>query len=269
MNSSLNKTSGCRRSTLEAVLSRFFLAFKFAVPFASAHCRAGTNAEVGNERVLTQIAFTAHVLEFSPLSQCQQHTTCNKGVQGNWSDTLIAAQVQYRLGHYYSRYTVATNNSICTLYESAITYKSVNYCEIRVTHLFPFSLSRFLSKWATGSRWHFIVYVFIHCEAGITGVTRSFKQMSEYSIDWNVNTGSHWAPVTQLKGTAAVFLVLHCQPEEQKCFSQNCWLSCSSPLKGLGMWGNGKPQNEMLILILKSKTEGTFQFILNKVTAIQ
>lgn len=141
------------------------------------------------------------------LTRSQEHatyTTFNKGQHSNWSDTLIAwlfaAQVQYGLGHYHGHYPVVTNNSICTLYESAITYQSVNYCEIRVTHLSYFPLlSHLLSKWATASRWNFIVYVFIHCEAGITDFTRSFKQMSEYSIDWNVNTGSYWAPVTQLE----------------------------------------------------------------------
>lgn len=82
------------------------------------------------------------------------------------------------------------------LVSQRITVKSKSH-----TFLFfpPSPLSHFLPKWATASWWNFIVYVFIHCEAGITDFTRSFKQMSEYSIDWNVNTGSYWVPVTQLE----------------------------------------------------------------------
>lgn len=44
-----------------------------------------------------------------------------------------------------------------------------------------------------------IVYVFIHCEAGITAFTRSLEQLSEHSIDWNANTGSDRAPLTRLQ----------------------------------------------------------------------
>lgn len=55
-----------------------------------------------------------------------------------------------------------------------------------------------------------VVYVFIHGEAGITAFTRSVKQLSEHSIDWNVNTGSNGSSHTAA-GRAAVFLALHCQ----------------------------------------------------------
>lgn len=80
-----------------------------------------------------------------------------------------------------------------------MTYKPVNFCEIPVTDVFLSLLSHVLSKWAAARGWNFIVYVFIHCEAGITDFTRSFKQLSECSIDWNVNMGSYWALVTQLE----------------------------------------------------------------------
>lgn len=47
------------------------------------------------------------------------------------------------------------------------------------------------------------------------------------------------------RGAATVFIVLHCQPEEQKkkkVFSLNCWLSCSNLHQGLGILGNEKKQ---------------------------
>ena len=131
MTSSLNKTSGCRRSTLETVL---FCSLKFAV-----FCRAGTNTEKNTD--------SADTLHSQREFVCREHvtyTTSNKGQHSNWSDTLIAllfaAQVQYRLSHYHGHYPVVTNSSICTLYESAITYQSVNCCEIRVTHILSFFL---------------------------------------------------------------------------------------------------------------------------------
>lgn len=87
--------------------------------------------------------------------------------------------------------------------------------------------------------------------------------MSEHSIDWNVNTGSYWAPVTQLEEKPlswVSFLV-----SQKKWFSLNCWLSCSR----VGcILGNGKPENEMLILIWQSTTEGTFQIALELLAAI-
>lgn len=74
-----------------------------------------------------------------------QCAPCNEGAHWNWSDALIAslfaAQVQYGLGHYHSHYPLVANNRIGTLYESAIAYKSVNCCKIRVARLCVFFFS--------------------------------------------------------------------------------------------------------------------------------
>lgn len=86
--------------------------------------------------------------------------------------------------------------------------------------------------------WNFIVYVFIHCEAGITDFTRSFKQMSEYSIDWNVNTGWCRAPQLEVQQLSSLSFIV--SQTSKKCFSLNCWLSCSSLHQGLGILGNEK-----------------------------
>ena len=137
-----------------------------------------------------------------------------------------------------------------------ITVKSESHTPVSFS--FSSFLSHFPAKWATASRWNFIVYVFIHCEAGITDFTRSFKQMSEYSIDWNVNTGSCWARVTQLEVqplSSLSFIVSQRSKKEKKkkVFSLNCWLSRSNLHQGLGILGNEKAENERLILILQSK----------------
>lgn len=115
----------------------------------------------------------------------------------HWLPCFFAAQV---LGHYHGHYPAVINSSITALYMRAkllisqwISVKSA------VTRVFFTLLSHILSNWGTARGLNFIVYVFIHCEAGITDFTRSFKQLSEYSIDSNVNTRSNWASVTQLE----------------------------------------------------------------------
>lgn len=208
LDSSLNKTSGGRQGTLEAVLS-LELFWKFCF-FKWVHCLLLYCAKL--ELTLMQKKYTqkqdlSRLHSAFLLTHCQEHVlyiTYYAGLHSSWSDTLItllfSAQVQYGLDHYPSHFPIVTNSSHCTLRECNYLSVSELLC-IRVAHLSPFSLSllsHFLLKWVTVRRWNFIVYVFIHCEAGITDFTRSFKQMSEYSIDWNVNTGSHWAQVTQL-----------------------------------------------------------------------
>lgn len=174
---------------------------------AAVLCQVGANTDAKKNKKYTQKQDLSRLHSAFLLTHCQEHvlyiTYCT-GLHSSWSDTLItllfSAQVQYGLDHYPSHFPIVTNSSHCTLRECNYLSVSELLC-IRVAHLSPFPLSllsHFLSKWVTVRRWNFIVYVFIHCEAGITDFTRSFKQMSEYSIDWNVNTGSHWARVTQL-----------------------------------------------------------------------
>ena len=221
-----------------------------------------THTHTHTHGMLTQITSKAQVFGILLSTHCQtQPTTFNKGRHSNWSDTLIvllfAPQLQYGSVHYHGHYPVVTKQHyLHSIWAQLLISQGIS-------SFFPSLSSHFLSKRATASSWNFIVYVFIHCEAGITDFTRSFKQMSEYSIDWNVNTGWYWAAVTQLQSTSSC---LHCPSLSARgaiVFSLNCWLRCSRLHQGLGILGNGTAENEMLILIVQSETEGTLQFILN------
>lgn len=179
-----------------------------------------------------------------------KNTSCatfNKGQQSNCWDASIASPRRVLL----KQWTKSPSRAPC---EVAEFLRSLCFSQPFVT---LFRNER--------EGWNFIVYVFIHCEAGITAFTRSFKQLSEHSIDWNVNTGSDWAAATRLQVqqlSSSPFIV-----SWGECFfffsSLNCWLRCSSIHQGLGILGNGEAENETLVLIVWFKTEGTFQGILN------
>lgn len=111
----------------------FFCSFKFALPFTFVFCRAGISSEVKKhsymETVLTQIAFAAQVFGAFLLPHCQVHvvqTTYSKGLHSNCSDALIAFLFAAQVPCGFCHYLVVTNSSPCTLYESVMTYQSVN-----------------------------------------------------------------------------------------------------------------------------------------------
>lgn len=228
LDSSLNKTSGGRQGTLEAVLS-LELFWKFCF-FKWVQCLLLYCAKL--ELTLMQKKYTqkqdlSRLHSAFLLTHCQEHVlyiTYYTGLHSSWSDTLItllfSAQVQYGLDHYPSHFPIVTNSSHCTLRECNYLSVSELLC-IRVAHLSPFSPLSLVSLSFKMSDCETMKF---HCLCIYSLWSRDYWlykviQTDEWILYWlkckyRLTLGSsHTA-----RHTAAVFIVLHCQPEEQKCF---------------------------------------------------
>lgn len=211
LDSSLNKTSGGRQGTLEAVLS-LELFWKFCF-FKWVHCLLLYCAKLEltlmqkKKKIHTETGLKQTAFSFSANSLSRTCTIyyilCRATQQLVRHIDYLAIFCTGPIWIGPLPQSLSYSNKQQSLHSARVQLLISQWITVHQSRtplsFFPLSLlSHFLSKWVTVRRWNFIVYVFIHCEAGITDFTRSFKQMSEYSIDWNVNTGSHWARVTQL-----------------------------------------------------------------------